>query len=551
MGCIRRTLPVALAVLALITVSCAYYNTFYNARESYQEAIELARQNPDDPVSMEENLLDEAVAGAAKVLSVYPESRWADDAQLLLGDALLQSGRRTLTGSGTSDFSEAMMAYSSAIVMTEDQELRDRASIGMGMAAMELGRYNDAVASFASVTEEEEELFFRSRLHLMEALLLDRRPMVALQVADSMRTPGSDSLLAELTLLKGRAFMEMGAADSAAVLALEAGSRFGRGEGYYRALTTAAEAYLEQERPAMAVQVLDRLLAGYRSDLETAAIALLNGKARELSGDISGALLSYRSAADLDRYREHGAEALYRRAMLLEERDRIEDAISDLAELSGRSGDYLWIRLARDRKKDLELLLEYTQELEETDDDSWLYTLMVAEKRIDLYGEEDPEALEALSEVSEEAPGMERAIAMVTLSEILPISRDSSRVLLQQAYALSDSGDLATELEDRLDLPRGAAYESRPAVVLERAWEMMDEFRFEEAWSMLDEVLESPWSRMSGPELLWAAYLAGEGARIEDGVLEDYLTELVREYPGSEYAIAAEKRLGRDERGGQ
>ena len=551
MGCIRRTLPVALAVLALITVSCAYYNTFYNARESYQEAIELARQNPDDPVSMEENLLDEAVAGAAKVLSVYPESRWADDAQLLLGDALLQSGRRTLTGSGTSDFSEAMMAYSSAIVMTEDQELRDRASIGMGMAAMELGRYNDAVASFASVTEEEEELFFRSRLHLMEALLLDRRPMVALQVADSMRTPGSDSLLAELTLLKGRAFMEMGAADSAAVLALEAGSRFGRGEGYYRALTTAAEAYLEQERPAAAVQVLDRLLAGYRSDLETAAIALLNGKARELSGDISGALLSYRSAADLDRYREHGAEALYRRAMLLEERDRIEDAISDLAELSGRSGDYLWIRLARDRKKDLELLLEYTQELEETDDDSWLYTLMVAEKRIDLYGEEDPEALEALSEVSEEAPGMERAIAMVTLSEILPISRDSSRVLLQQAYALSDSGDLATELEDRLDLPRGAAYESRPAVVLERAWEMMDEFRFEEAWSMLDEVLESPWSRMSGPELLWAAYLAGEGARIEDGVLEDYLTELVREYPGSEYAIAAEKRLGRDERGGQ
>lgn len=551
MSCIRGTLPVALAVLALITLSCAYYNTFYNARESYQEAMELARQNPDDPVSMEEDLLDEAVAGAAKVLSVYPESRWADDAQLLLGDALLQSGRRTLTGSGTSDFSEAMMAYSSAIVMTEDQELRDRASIGMGMAAMELGRYNDAVASFASVTEEEEELFFRSRLHLMEALLLDRRPTEALQVADSMRTPGSDSLSAELTLLKGRAFMEMGAADSAAVLALEAGSRFGRGEGYYRALTTAAEAYLEQERPAMAVEVLNRLLAGYRSDLETAAIALLNGKARELSGDISGALLSYRSAADLDRYREHGAEALYRRAMLLEESDRIEDAISDLAELSGRSGDYLWIRLARDRKKDLELLLEYTQELEETDDDSWLYTLMVAEKRIDLYGEEDPEALETLREVSEEAPGMERAIAMVTLSEILPISQDSSRALLQQAYALSDSGDLATELEERLDLPRGAAYESRPAVVLERAWEMMDEFRFEEAWSMLDEVLESPWSRMSGPELLWAAYLAGEGARIEDGVLEDYLTELVREYPGSEYGMAAEKRLGREERGGE
>ncbi|MEN8208337.1 MAG: hypothetical protein ABFR50_03710, partial [Candidatus Fermentibacteria bacterium] len=89
-----------ISVLVTISTSfsCAYYNTFYNARKSYDAALEIARENPDNPVSSEEHLLDEAVSGAVKILTVYSESHWADDAQLLLGDALLQSGRRTLTG---------------------------------------------------------------------------------------------------------------------------------------------------------------------------------------------------------------------------------------------------------------------------------------------------------------------------------------------------------------------------------------------------------------------------------------------------------------------
>lgn len=547
----RRSSRYLAVVAAVLLSSCAYYNTFYNARKSFDEAMELARQNPDNPLSMEESLLDEAIAGAARVLAVYPESRWADDAQLLLGDALLQSGRRTLTGSGTSDFSEAMMAYASAVVMTDDIEIRDRAGIGMGLAALELDRYNDAAASFESVSEEDRKLYDRSRLYLMETLLLDGRPSDALALADSMRPPRDDSLEAEFILLRGRAWMDLGMADSGAVLALRAGDIFGRGEGYYRALTTAARAYLLEERPEMAVQVLNRLLAGYRSDLETATIALLNGKARELSGDSAGALLSYRSSADLDRFREFGAEALYRRALLLEEQDRIRDAITDLEELEGRRGDYLWIRLASDRRNDLQLLLDYSEDLRDAGGDRWLYAIMIAEKRIDLYGPEDPEALEQLRQVSREGPGMERAVALATLAEALPLDADSSRTMLMEAYALSDSGDLATGIEDRLGLPRGPGYSNRPAVVLERAWELIDEMEFRDAWEILDRVLDSPWSRMAGPELIWAAYLAGEGARMETSILEGYLKTLAEDYPGTEYGISASRRLGGREDDGE
>ena len=342
--------------------------------------------------------------------------------------------------------------------------------------------------------------------------------------------------------------MEVGLPDSGAVLALSAADMFGRGDGYYRSLTTAAEAFILDAQPEMAVEVLNRLLSGYRSDMETAVIALLNGKARVLSGDIAGAMFSYRSAADLDRYREYGAEALYLRALLLEREDRVEDALDDLEELSGRSGDYLWIRLAEDRRNDLQLLAEYIDELASGDEiEYWFVRIMIAEKRLDLYGDEDADAVTDLIDISKNGPDMERAVAMATLSEILPVHEDSSLSLMLAAYSLSDAGDLATLIEDRLSLPRGPGYPSRPAVILEKAWEMIEAAAFSEAWEILDPLLLSNWSRMVRPDILWASYVAGEGARIEDGILEDYLTELTEDYSETEFGRAAQSRL----RGGE
>jgi len=531
--------------------SCAYFNTFYNARESYREAVELAEMSPDAPTATEAVLLDEAVTGAAKVLAGYPDSRWADDAQLLMGDALLLSGRRTLTGSGTSDFNEAMMAYSSAVVMTGDAVLRDRAHIGMGRAAMSLGRYNDAAASFESVSQTDDEIYAISRISLMQALLEGGQPEAALAVAAETDLPGNDSLAAEQRLTEAGALMEAGMPDSAAMLALEAGESFGRGAGYCRALTAAAEAWINAGRPGEAVDVLSTLLLGYRSNMEMAEIALLQGKAKELAGDMSGAASSYRSAADRDTYREFGAEALYLRSIILEGDGRISDAILDLQELAGRNGGYVWIRLAAGRLRDLEILNGYADRLTEArEEDTWLLRLMAAEKRRDLYGASDSSAMEELRLISEEGPDMERAMALASLAGVA--SPDSAEELMFAALELSSGGDLATLLEDSLELPRGEDYPSRPSVVLESAWDLISAGRSAEAHDLLTEALSSRWSEIIRPDLLWAAYVAAENARLEDSLMELYLTELSEEYPGTPSGLAATERLGlTEDRGGE
>ncbi len=472
-----------------------------------------------------------------------------DDAQLLLGDALYLLGKRTLTGSGTSDFEEAIMAYSSAITLTEDIEIRDRACIGLGLAAMELHRLNEAEDSFAEVSTENSDRYFTAKLLLVEVLILRNLHEQAIAVIDTIETPDSDSLAAELNLILGQCLIETGYPDSGAVVSIEAGEMFGRGSGRFRAYITAAEGFLMAGKPADAVSVLDVLLSGYRSDGELAQIALLNGSAMELNEDTTGAIQSYKSTTDLDGFREWGAEALYRRALLLEGCDRVEEAIEVLTELTGRSGDYVWIRIGEGRLYNLERLYEYTKELPEADEtDVDLLRIMIAEKRIDLYGNADEEAITELSELSQTAPDMERALAYAILADTRGIDSDSTEVLLSMAYELSSGGDIATLIEDRLGLARRYDYEERPSVMLSNAWINIESGLYEPAWESLQDLLDSPWSRMIRFEVLWAAYIAGIGTvSVDSDVLENYLIELSEDYPKTQEGVAATMRLGGSE----
>lgn len=539
-------------LLLLSTCSCAYYNTYYNASRSYQDALRSAGANPDNPSPAEAEDLRNAIEGAGKVLSFYPDSRWADDAQLLIGDALLLLGERSMTGSGTSSFEEAMRAYAATVMMTEDPEIRDLASMGMGKAAVELGRYADAAASFAVVGGRDRDLYVASRIHLASAVTRDGRPLDALAALDSASAlePG-DSLAGEILLARGGALAGLGMPDSAASVCLEAAERFGRGNGYYRALVSATADLVEAGRPAEAAAALQPLLTSYRSDREMAIVTLLSGRTEEAAGDAQAALSSYRSSADLDPSSEVGAEALYRRALLLESTGELRGALADLQSLSGRSGDYLWLRLARDRLNDLSLLLEYTDSLSGAGEgEESVLRFLMAEKRMDLYGS-DSTALSDLRDLRNSPDARVRAMTLSLLAGTEGTPPDTALAYLLLARSLADSGDLATRIEDDLSLPRGQGWPTRPSVVLETAWGLIGEGEYGGAWEMVDRVLGTRWSSDARPGLLWTAYVASEGAAMDDGLVESYVKELAERWPDTPEGQAAISRLGMDEGGGE
>jgi tetratricopeptide (TPR) repeat protein len=517
--------------MILLVSGCAYYNTFYNARESYRQAVEMASENPDNPLHQEKTLLDAAITGAGRVLARYPESRWVDDAQLLLGDAFLLRGKRTLVGSGTSDFEQAVMSYSSVIAMTGNHDMADRARLGMGRASMELGRHNDAAASFLLVSSRNGRRHTTAMLLLCEAYLLSNQPELAFSVFDTLVPQGGDSLAAEYFITGGRILAGLGMPDSGAVVCLRATEIVGRGSVFHRALTTAAECYIEAGMPERASAELNRLLTGYRSDREMADINLLKGRADELAGNTSGALAAYLSAAELDTYRETGAEALYRRALLLEETGRYEEALEELNRCSSRPGGFMWIRLASGRFRDLSLYRNYRKASEDNTGETGLkYGLLALEKRLDLYGGTD-ETLDELRQISQSGHPLFSSMALVLLAENGGFPEDSLEAVLMSVLDMVPRSDLAGNIEDRLGLPRGRDADNRPGAVLERAWNQIEQKRWNEAWETLSSLLREPESYEVRAEALWAAYIAAEGARKDAGLLNSYLSELTSDYP--------------------
>ena len=75
------------SIIPLFT-SCVYYNTFYNAEKSFENATKLIEESPlleeSEVPPQAKKLLDESIANSFIVLDKYPESKYVDDAYFII-----------------------------------------------------------------------------------------------------------------------------------------------------------------------------------------------------------------------------------------------------------------------------------------------------------------------------------------------------------------------------------------------------------------------------------------------------------------------------------
>jgi TolA-binding protein len=78
------------ALIALVVLpGCAYYNTFFNTKRAYKEAVdEHARRKDKEekPSATEIQKLDKTIEKASRLLQLHPDSKYVDDALLMLGE---------------------------------------------------------------------------------------------------------------------------------------------------------------------------------------------------------------------------------------------------------------------------------------------------------------------------------------------------------------------------------------------------------------------------------------------------------------------------------
>ena len=138
-----------LTVLSAL-LSCAYFNMYYNAKESYGEAEKKRKETSQ----IDKNLYENSIKELSKILEFYPDSRWVDDALLMMGLCYLRQ----------EDYFKAQRKFIELIKNYPASELVNQAKIHLAEVEIAMKNYDEARKLIENISTdnleiEEYELF--------------------------------------------------------------------------------------------------------------------------------------------------------------------------------------------------------------------------------------------------------------------------------------------------------------------------------------------------------------------------------------------------------
>jgi len=164
----RRRRAVVGVVFALLTSGCAYYNGMYNARRYAKQAESSERAGRMSEAAERWRL---AEIHAESLTARHPHSRWADDAKLIRGRALLH-----LTA-----YNDAVVVLLEAVREAEQEPQRREASLYLGEANLAIGRLPEALEALdTAVIARDKKIRDEAYLYRGRTWMALRRPGRAL-----------------------------------------------------------------------------------------------------------------------------------------------------------------------------------------------------------------------------------------------------------------------------------------------------------------------------------------------------------------------------------
>jgi TolA-binding protein len=167
-----------LLLLALLSSSCAYYNTFYLARKYYTTATAGLPYPVEKPTGTQTGNYQKSIDYAKKVIANYPKSKWVDDAYLMWARALLGKDDPLQTVNMLQDFPSRY----------PDSPLRDEATFYLGVAHRQARKFHESLVPLDEYLEKapEGELAPYAHLERSRALMSLGRPIEAAQAASQV-----------------------------------------------------------------------------------------------------------------------------------------------------------------------------------------------------------------------------------------------------------------------------------------------------------------------------------------------------------------------------
>ena len=162
-SCLTSTI-ILLIILTSMT-SCVYYNTYYNAKKHFRNA-EKDNENIGQGRQQTQNY-NKAIDTAAKIPELHPDSKYVDDALLLMGKCYYIIGNYP---KGQRKFEELLTNY-------PDSPLKDEASLYKAKCLIENRSFDQARETLQKLTDSEAEksIILESRFGLGEILFIEEK----------------------------------------------------------------------------------------------------------------------------------------------------------------------------------------------------------------------------------------------------------------------------------------------------------------------------------------------------------------------------------------
>ncbi|MDY0017545.1 MAG: tetratricopeptide repeat protein [Candidatus Delongbacteria bacterium] len=128
----------------LIFSGCAYYNMYFNAKESYNAAEKKRIEKNITDKALYENSIKEL----SKILEFYPESKWVDDALLMMGLCYMRQN----------DNYKARKKFIELLTNYPGSDLSDQAKVHLAEVEIALKNYDEAGKLMESISADDIDI---------------------------------------------------------------------------------------------------------------------------------------------------------------------------------------------------------------------------------------------------------------------------------------------------------------------------------------------------------------------------------------------------------
>lgn len=158
----HRIIILILTALLYTITGCAYYNVYYNAQKAYNEALKQVENSSSTDISPEAKArFDLAIEKASKVLQLYPGSRWADDALIMIGRSYYFQG----------NFPDAIEKFEELFSVFPDSKFVPEARSLYSKTLLNEGKFDLAEIELNEIIEADTKEKFKSEAYLSLAEL--------------------------------------------------------------------------------------------------------------------------------------------------------------------------------------------------------------------------------------------------------------------------------------------------------------------------------------------------------------------------------------------